>query len=128
MTRTARWVIGIATGATLALAVVLLAGYAYQNYWLRGAENAVVAAAEALARGNAVPRLQFHDIADRAAISQALASGYRVAGFDNIGLGFRAYEVKLRVASGDQYNFDAYHLEGAWHVSCCTHWTPSELP
>lgn len=119
------WSVGI----LLALLVVLCGGgSAYEEYWLRGAKQEVVRAAEALARGEAAPRLRLHEFVNAPDLTRAFGSGFSVSGVDNIGLGFRAYEIKLRVANGDQYNFDAYYLDGAWQLSCCTKWSPRELP
>ena len=110
------------------LAFVWLAVHAYQEWWVRGAEREVRAAADALAGGVVVPGLELESYSDAAALASAFGSGFRVVGFDNIGLGFRAYEVTARVANGDLYNFDAIYLDGAWHLSCCVERSRSELP
>ena len=101
----------------VALAVVspLLVLAGYTEYWMKGAEGAVTAAADAIAHGRSVPGLDVEP-----SVAAALRGGYEVVGFDNIGLGFRAYEVKVRVRDGDQYNFDAIHHDGGWRLSCCT--------
>jgi len=39
-----------------------------------------------------------------------------------------AYEVKLRVANGDQYDFDAIHDGERWQLACCGHRKGSEIP
>jgi hypothetical protein len=109
------------------LAVLGVTASVYQEYWLRGAERAVVAAAQGLARGEEVQRLKLAEFVQGPDLAHAFGSGFQVSGFDNIGVGFRAYEVKLRVANGDQYNFDAYYLDGAWQLSCCTKWSEPEL-
>jgi hypothetical protein len=124
VSRKLAWSLGVPTAL---VAAVWIAGSLYREYWLRGAQRAVVSAAQALARGEEVPRLKLHEFAHAPDLAGAFGSGFRVSGFDNIGLGFRAYEVKLRVANGDQYDFDAYYLDGAWQLSCCTKWSQSEL-
>ena len=128
MRRTSRWILGTAIGTAAGLFLAVLAAHAYQLYWLRGAEAAVSEAADALARGESVSALEVSSLVDRPALSRALRSGYELAGFDVIGFGFRAYEIKLRVTNGDQYNFDAIHDEGAWHLDCCVRHAASDLP
>jgi hypothetical protein len=99
-------------GVPVALVATLwVAGSAYQEYWLRGAERAVVSAAEALARGAEVPRLKLHEFAHAPDLAGAFGSGFRVSGFDNIGLGFHAS-----------------YVDGAWQLSCCTQWSEADLP
>src|SRR5262245_29231595 len=113
----------------VAVAVVfpflLFAGYT--RYWVKGAEAAVTAAAGAIADGRSVPGLDV-DPRKAAQVAAALRGGYRVVGLDNIGLGFRAYEVKVRVRDGDQYNFDAIHQDGSWRLSCCTRFPAADRP
>jgi len=96
--------------------LLLIVGGGYQAYWVHGAKRAVTTAADALVKGETVPDLALNG---DSAIAQELARGYRVTGYDNIGFGFRAYEVMVRVASGDQYNFVAIHDNGRWQLSCC---------
>lgn len=119
------------TKAVIVVAGVVLAAFAalagYTSYWEKGAENAVAGAAHAIAEGRTLPGLDVEpEVA--ATVAAALRGGYDVVGFDNIGFGFRAYEVKVRVRGGDQYNFDAIHGENGWGVSCCHHFRAADLP
>lgn len=108
----------IVTGSLLLLSIALLRGYTW--YWQRGAEAAVSVAAAALREGRPIADLQVD--ADKAVqVATALRGGYDVVSSDNIGLGFRAYEVKVRSGDGDHYNFDAYHELDGWRLVCCNH-------
>lgn len=104
--------------------IVLLTGYSW--YWTRCAEAAVAQAAAAIASGLTLPGLEVEPL-DLAGITAALRTGYEVVGLDNIGLGFRAYEVKIRVRNGDQYNFDAHHESDGWKVACCNRFRSAAL-
>ena len=91
----------------------------YASYWEREAGAAVIAAAKALAAGTRLSGLRV-DGADRSRVSGSLRSGYSIERFDNIGLGFRAYEVFVRAGNGDRLIFDAVHENGSWAVDCCS--------
>ena len=109
------------TAIRVAMALVLVpvllfdAGVAYNAYWRHGAKRAVMSAADALAKDRDVPDLALQV---DGSISRGLAAGYQVTGVDNIGLGFRSWEVMVRAAGGDQYHFDAYYRDGRWQLEC----------
>jgi hypothetical protein len=127
MRRITKWLITIPSAIILIPVVLLIVAATYQAYQVHQAEGAVATAATGLAHGNLVSGLTLQSSVDRSDLSRAFASGYTIAGFDNIGLSFNAYEIKVRVANGDQYNFDAYESGGEWHLSCCTRWSAAEL-
>jgi hypothetical protein len=113
----------------VALLVILWAGsLAHQEYWIRGARRAVTLAVSEIAAGGDPPNVHFAEFVDRQAMSSAFAGGFEILAFDNIPFGFRDYEVKIRVANGDFYNFDAFHRQGAWQLDCCAHWDATEVP
>jgi hypothetical protein len=99
--------------ALLAFAVKL-----YASHWQREAGVAVIAGVEALAAGRTLPGLRIVDVA-RSRVSASFTSGYSITRYDNIGLGFRAYEVFVRGGDGQQYIFDAIHESGSWTLDCC---------
>jgi len=128
MARGSKQALRFLVGGALLLVVVWASSFAYQEYWIRGANRAVVAAANQIAVGDDPPNVHFAEIVDRHAMSEALASGFTIAGFDSIAFSLRDYEVKVRTTDGDQYNFDAFQREGTWHLECCGHWKAADLP
>ena len=127
MRRILKWAVVILSVVVL-LALSLPVGlYAWDAYHIAQAKRAVAAGARALAQGDPVPQLRLRLSLSRADLAQAFAAGYEVVGHDTIGLALNAYEIKVRVANGDQYNFDAVKVDGEWRLNCCGHWTAQEL-
>ncbi len=123
-----RWVFRISIALVLLLSVLWVGGRLYSDYWMREAGEAVDSAVAAIADGETPANVGFDKSFDVTELSEALSAGSRIVGFDNIPFGFRDYEVMIRVSNGDQYNFDAFHRNGAWALTCCNHWEAAELP
>jgi hypothetical protein len=108
-------------------AACIIAVQIVQGPRMASAEAAVSAAAAGLARGQLLHQVTFNDAIDRAALTEAFASGWHISRSKPAGVGLNTYEVMVRVPTHGQYNFTAQRLDGQWHVGCCSHLTESEL-
>ena len=127
MRQTIKWAVVVISIGLLLVVSLPVGLYAWDAYHIAQAKRAVAAGARALAHGDPVPWLRLRLSVSRADLGHAFAAGYEVIGHDTIGLALNAYEVKVRVANGDQYNFEAVKVDGEWTLHCCGHSTAEEL-
>jgi hypothetical protein len=109
------------------VAASMVCAKTYQHYWLNAAEQEVMRAANSISKGSPIDSVVISQGDTKQDLFAAFGAGYKVVGWENDGFGLREFQIKVRVANGDQYNFDIQYVNDGWRVSCCDRYRAIEL-